>query len=316
MVKTAGGEELPIQKKAARTLGEPGTPEFRVKETERPGQIPPPFAGMDLSALLESIAKTNDTLELILQAHARGLPEENFFDTGLVALTASTPNRPENPNIIAAGGNPGYDRIQVYESLTPSRNAPRLSVINDGSETLYVLQSSDGENWTSVEVPILVGEARILHNVYELRVRGPAAGNITTSIGGIYRATEYDYWLAYSTNPNRSQFTGRRLAVPFPAPGSTISTLLGATLQIPSGFSLTIRSYIYNAALSSVFVSGSIPEGVPANPPVDAVTNVGAAGTRITLAPGDVTRLFVRNTDRAAILGSVGGLFVDILVEQ
>lgn len=316
MVKTAGGEELDVSRKVAQPLGgRPGDPEFRVKETEPSGPIPP-AAGVDLSALLESIAKINDTLKLILQAQAKGLPEENFFDTGLAALTASTPNRPENPNIIAAGGIAGYDRIQVYESLSPSRNSPNLSVINDGTATLYILQSSDGENWTSVEVPILVGEARLFHNVYELRARGPSAGNITTLTGGIYRVTEYDYSLAYSTNPNRGLFAALRPTAPFPAPGSTLSTLLGVNLLIPSGFALVVRSSVANAAGTFVFVAGPIPAGVLANPPVDAVTNVAAAATSNTLAPGDSVNLFVRDTDSVAILGSVAGLFVDILVEQ
>lgn len=194
MVKTAGGEELPI-KSAARTLGEPGTPEFRVKETE-PSRPAPPAAGVDLTALLESIAKINDTLKLILQGQTP--IETNYFDTGLVAVTSSTPNKPVNPDIIAAGGNPGYDRIQVYESLIPSRNSPRLSVINDGTATLFILQSSDGENWTSVEVPVLTGEAREFNNVYELRIRSSTAGNINTFAGGVYRATEYQYWLPYA----------------------------------------------------------------------------------------------------------------------
>lgn len=192
MVVTAGGEELRIRSK---TLGEPpGVPKFTEKGVVPPGQIPP-AAGIDLSIVLESLARINDTLQLMLQSQR--VPEENYFDTGLVAVTASTPTKPANPEIISAAGSPGYDRIQVYEALTPGRNSPNLSVINDGTSNLFILQSSDGENWTSVEVPILVGESRVFHNVYELRIRSPVAGNLTTFAGGVYRATEYDYWLPY-----------------------------------------------------------------------------------------------------------------------
>ena len=150
--------------------------------------------------------------------------------------------------------------------------------------------------------------------MWELRLRSPAAGDTTKLTGGIYRVTEFDFWLAYSTNPNRSLFTAQRLTTL--ALGTTISTLLGVTLQIPNGFALVVRSNVANAGGTFVYVAGPIPAGVPADPPVDAVTNVGAAATRITLAPGDSVKLFIRNTDSVAILGSVAGLFVDILVEQ
>lgn len=192
MVKTAGGEDLPIRRKPLREP--PGVPKF----TEKGVELTYPTtaaAGIDLGPVLQSLAEIKETLKLILQTQVPS--EQNYFDTGIVAVTASTPTIPVNSEIIAQGGNPGYDRIQVYESLSPRRNSPNLSVINDGTATLFILQSSDGENWTSVEVPVLTGESRVFHNVYELRIRSPTAGNLTTFTGGVYRATEYDYWLPY-----------------------------------------------------------------------------------------------------------------------
>ncbi len=198
MVKLAGGDDLPIRSK---TLGEQaGVPKFTEKGVVPPGAAPP-AAGIDLSLVLESLAKINDTLQSMIQAQTSLKDYEHIFDTGLVAVTASTPTRPANSEIISVAGSPGYDRIQVYESL--DRNSPRLSVINDGAETLFILESSDGENWSSVELPILTGEARAFYNVYELRIRSPTAGSLTTFIGGlhvggVYRATEHEYWLPYS----------------------------------------------------------------------------------------------------------------------
>lgn len=299
--------------------------------TEPP--VLPPGGEPGYTELIQLNLEQNETLRQMLAAlteiakNAGTAPHQEiqFYNTPLTAIQVATPTQPDSPDVIANATTvpvtTGYQVEGIFNTL--HRISPRITVINDGSDTLFVISTSDSINW-STEAAILMGEARTFFNVWELRIRSPAAGVTATLTGGIYRVTEFDFWLAYSTNPNRSLFTGQRLAVPFPAPGVTVTNLLiaagtlapGATLLIPNGFSLTIRSYIYNAALSSVFVAGAIPAGVPANPPVDAVANVGVVGTRITLAPGDVARLFVRNTDGVAILGSVAGLFVDILVEQ
>lgn len=288
-----------------------------------PVPAPPPVEEPGHAELLERILAEHETFKLILVqlteiakiAGTVAKPEVQYYNTPLTAIQVATPVQPNSPdtfsNIIT--GVPGYQSEGIYNAL--QRISPKITVINDGSDSLFVITTPDSTNW-STEAAILMGEARTFFNVWELRLRSPAAGDVTKLTGGIYRVTEFDFWLAYSTNPNRSQFTARSVTTPIaPAAGSTISTLLGATLQIPNGFALVVRSNVYNAALSSVFVAGSIPAGVPANPPVDAVTNVGVAGSRNTLAPGDSIKLYVRNTDAVAVLGSAA-LLVDILVEQ
>jgi len=335
------GAKQPDMRKVSMQGSEPAQTGFRPSPYQRPcpagtpppiPPVPPPSGGEPgYTELIQRILEQNETFRQMLVilteiAKSAGTPpgqELQYYNTPLTAIQVVTPVQPNSPDVIAnvITGTPGYQVEGIYNTL--HRISPRITVINDGSDTLFVISTSDSTNW-STEAAILMGEARTFFNVWELRLRSPAAGVTATLTGGIYRVTEFDFWLAYSTNPNRSLFTGQRLAVPFPAPGVTVTNLLiaagtlapGATLLVPNGFTLSIRSYIYNAALSSVYVAGPIPAGVPANPPVDAVANVGVAGTRITLAPGDVARLFVRNTDSVAILGSAAGLFVDILVEQ
>ena len=294
--------------------------------------VPQPGGEPGYTELIQLNLEQNETLRQMLAAlteiaknagtTAPG-QEIQYYNTPLTGIQVATPTQPNSPDVIANAitGTPGYQVESIYNTL--HRISPKITVINDGSDTLFVITTSDSTNW-STEAAILVGEARTFFNVWELRIRSPAAGVAATLTGGIYRVTEFEFWLAYSTNPNRTQFTAQRLAVPFPAPGVTVTNLMitagtlaaGATLSVPNGFALVVRSNVANAAGSFVYVAGSRPPGVPANPPVDAVTNVGVAGTRATLAPGDVARLFVRNTDNVAILGSIAGLFVDILVEQ
>lgn len=288
--------------------------------------LPPPEGEPGYTELIQLNLEQNETLRQMLIAlteiakNAGTAPgqEIQYYNTPLTGIQVATPTQPDSPDVIANAitGTPGYQAETIYNTL--HRISPRITVINDGSDTLFVISTSDSTNW-STEAAILMGEARTFFNVWELRVRSPAAGVTATLIGGIYRVTEFDFWLAYSTNPNRSLFTAQTLTLP--VLGDTITNILiaagtlapGATLQIPNGFALVVRSNVYNLALSSVFVAGPVP-AVAATPPLSAVANVGVAGTRITLAPGDSVKLFVRNTDAVALLGA--GLFVDILVEQ
>lgn len=284
--------------------------------------VPPPAGEPGYTELIQRILEQNETLrqildqliEVVKSAGTAPGQELQYYNTPLTGIQVPTPTQPSSPdsiaNVTTVPVTPGYQIESIYNTL--HRISPRITVINDGSDTLFVISTSDSTNW-STEAALLMGEARTFFNVWELRLRSPAAGDVTKLTGGIYRVTEFDFWLAYSTNPNRSQFTAQRLTT---GAAATISTLLGVTLQIPNGFALVVRSNVANAAGSFVYVAGAIPAGVPANPPVDAVTNVGVATTRNTLAPGDSVKLFVRNTDGVAILGSVAGLFVDILVEQ
>lgn len=139
------------------------------------------------------LKKIDSTLEAILLATK---PLNDAYSSEELAVSASTPVRPSNPNTVSVAGSPGYDKLPIYEILL--RKSPRLTVINDGTTTLFVLSTTDGEIWSGPEQPILTGEARTFFNVYGLRIRSPTAGNLTTFTGGVYRVTEYDYWLPYA----------------------------------------------------------------------------------------------------------------------
>lgn len=103
----------------------------------------------------------------------------------------------------------GYQQEEIYNKL--KRIAPKVTVINDGTSTLYVIATQDSHSWSN-ETPILIGEARTFYNVWELRLRSATVGNLTTMTGGIYRVTEYDFWLAYSSAISSRSLT-RELAV-------------------------------------------------------------------------------------------------------
>ena len=142
--------------------------------------------------------------------------EGMWYVTGEVPVQVATPNPPPaipggplqtyDPDLISFdtytqtfGPSPiGYQRERVHDVLK-TRNAPRCTVINDGDATIYVISSVNGRKW-SPETPILPYEARTFFNVWELRIRSPIKGEITASpfTGGVYRITEFDYWLAYS----------------------------------------------------------------------------------------------------------------------
>lgn len=142
--------------------------------------------------------------------------EGMWYVTGEVPVQVATPNPPPSipggqlstydPDMIAFdtytqtfGPSPtGYQRERVRDVLK-TRNAPRCTVINDGNASIYVISSVNGRVW-SPETPILPYEARTFFNVWELRIRSPVKGDILASpfTGGVYRVTEFDYWLAYS----------------------------------------------------------------------------------------------------------------------
>lgn len=228
-------------------------------------------------------------------------PIDRYFSTEETAISIATPNKPEGPDTIAnaATGTTGYDRIRIYDIM--GRNSPNISVINDGTTSLFVIISHDGQIWSSDENPILVGEARLFHNAHELRIRSPTAGNLSNFTGGVYRATEYDYWLAYSSAVssgaiNRSTFTAQSL-IGIGAPG--VGTNL-PNITVPNGFQLVVRATIGNVA--NVFLANS-------------AANTGIAANRITLAAGDTAKLQITNANLVWV-ASTGVANVDILAEQ
>jgi len=193
----------------------------------------------------------------------------------------------------------GYQVEGIYTQL--QRISPRVTVINDGTSTIYAITTFDGSNW-SQESPILTGEARTLFNVWELRLRSPTAGNLTLGTGGIYRVTEYDFWLAYSSLVNKATLDAR--VVNAPVLGALLSTQLGGRIDVPNGYALALRATVGNAG--QVYIGNSIANAI----------NAAIPGNRITLNAGDSARLYIKNTDSVAIAGSVALQNLDILVEQ
>ncbi len=166
----------------------PGVPAAAVPPA--PGALP---YSEDILNTLIAIREDLDAIKVSLQAPAQ---KTRWYNTPTTAITVATPVQPSSPDIISnpTTGTSGYQRETVYATL--ERIAPKLTVINDGTDTIFVITTTDGSTWSS-ESPILQGEKRILYNVFEMRLRSPTAGNLTAETGGIYRATELDLWPAY-----------------------------------------------------------------------------------------------------------------------
>lgn len=233
-------------------------------------------------------------------------------------------NRPETPILVASPvfpvppfdqisdpitGATGYQRETVYTQL--NRISKRITIINDGTTDIFVIASNNGQTW-SLEAPIRIGEARTFFDVYELRVRGPVAGDVNTKIGnlfsgGVYRISEYDYWLAYATAASSSTAVSNSGAfvafslIGIGIPGTGTQLALPGTIIIPNGFSLEIRATPGNTGQVFLANSGS---------------NTGVATSRITLNAGDAVSLFVNDASLVWVAGSAPGQNIDILVEQ
>ncbi len=276
------------------------------KPEERPPEQRPPAGEPTYTELVKRLLDSEARIIEELVAIREGLKtaekfEVNYYNTPLTAIAVATPDPPAgsplDPNQIA--GLTGYQVEGIYTQL--QRIAPKITVINDGTSNLFVITTPDGTNW-SREAPILTGEARTFFNVWELRLRSPVAGNLTLLTGGIYRVTEYEFWLAYSSNVNKASFDAR--VVNAPVAGALLSTQLGATIQVPNGFALVLRATVGNAG--QVYVANSVANAVAA----------GVPGNRITLNAGDSARLYIKNTDAVAIAGSALAQNLDVLVEQ
>lgn len=229
-------------------------------------------------------------------------PELDYYDTPQTVISVATTTQP-SPDVIsnALAGTPGYQVEEIYPTLM--RISPKITVINDGSATLFVISSPDGKDW-SAEVTILVGEARTFYNVWELRLRSPTAGGIgPPTSGGVYRVTERDFWLAYTKGTsggaitNRAAFTAQSLQPIAATPGFTQLP----NIPVPDGFALVIRATVGNGA--QVFLANS-------------GANTAVVTARVTLNAGDSVKLFITNANLVFVAGSVAGQNVDILVEQ
>ena len=265
-------------------------------------QETPVGTSTETSILAQHLADMNRILDNIKEyiGKTAGFDvNEKYYSTQQLAITVATPNKPDNADVIANAvtGAIGYDRIPVYDIM--HRSSRSISVINDGTAHLFVITSSDGKNFSAQENPILVGESRIFHNIYEMRIRSPSSGDLTTGVGGLYRVTEYDYSLSYSISGsiNRVSFVARIVNSP----------LAGAFLpdiSVPGGFALTLRANVNNG-LGFVYIADTILNA----------TNAAVPGFRITLAAGDVARLYITNANLVAVAGSTGAENIELLVE-
>jgi len=262
--------------------------------------------------LVKRILEQHETFKEILvnltniakQGATAPVPSGIYYNTAQTVIVNATANPPAGQVLDPDGstllGTANYQVEQVH--TTVQRNAPKIGVINDGTSIIYVISTQDAQTWSN-ESPVLPGEARFFYNVWSLGLRSPVIGNLTTGQGGIYRATEYDFWLAYSSavvasTVNRPAFTAQSVQ---PINNLPATTQL-PNIQVPNGFSLVIRATVGNA--TTIYLSNS-------------AVNLAGATTRITLNAGDIVRLNITNANLVFVAGSGAGVNnVDILVEQ
>ena len=320
--KTAPGQ---IRPQAHIQQAEPSTTVYKPPSGQQPcatpappAPTPPPPAGEPILTELvqriiadhDAIVAQHDTLQQILSKltdlvtilGTASKPEDEYYDTPQTVIAVATPVQPNSPDTFSVlPAAPGYQSENIY--ATVGRVATKITVINDGTTTLFVISSPEGKTWSS-ENTILIGEARTFWNVWELRLRSTTAGIIGPPLtGGVYRVTERDFWLAYSSaiagsSINRAAFTAQSV--------SPINNLPATTqlpdITVPNGFSLVVRATVGNA--TTIYLANS-------------AANLAIAANRNTLNAGDLVKLAITNANLVFVAGSGAGVNnVDILVEQ
>ena len=311
-VKRPGLNKVSTQEKQAQTRFRPSPYQPPCPAGIPPSipPVPPPGGEPGYTELIQRILEQHETMQQILSKMTELVTslgtapkiEREYYNTPQTAIQVATPNpaagQPLDPDQITNGVNPGFQAETVYVQL--GRKAPQISVINDGNVTLYVIATPDGANW-SPEAAILIGEARRFYNVWELRLRSTVAGNVSTLQGGVYRATEYEYSLAYTSTVtfNRTAFDARVVNAP-------LAGALLPNITVPNGFALVVRANINNAVGEQVFVANSVANAIAG----------GVPGNRVTLNSGDRVTLYVTNANLIAVASTTGAGNADILVEQ
>jgi hypothetical protein len=146
-------------------------------------KLPPLTDKLNAALLIEIHNNLIDLNEKIEEMRLKEIREKNTYrDTNRYdvnhTITNATPNDPNDFD------SPVYDREQIFETLGMI-NAPRVEVVNDGTDNLYVLVSHSGNATFSHEGLIRPGDVKRYKDVYELRLRSPTKGLP-------YRVTEYD----------------------------------------------------------------------------------------------------------------------------
>lgn len=280
-----------------------------------PGLPPGPPPSTDMSVItkilqehhtiLKQIAKIEEDLKNFLT----GYSETGTYFELRTFTTKATPIQPSSPDTISkpiydSGGSIidytiGYNTADININKQ-GKNAPKLWIVNDGfpsagvGDNLYVITSSDGTAF-SPEFLMVIGETRLVNNVYEVRFRSPKAGNIV-------RITEREPIVPYVTTVtnsltpigNRENFIARNVTV------NMIDSIL-PSITIPDGFALSVRANVNNTFGSHIYISR---------------TDATVSANRNTLYAGDVIVLTISDTNLIHVAGSEDGLTVDILVEQ
>ena len=264
----------------------PGMPGMQNPDDEPPKKER--LAVQFLKALLSIKCTQEQIADMQYFSVPRRLPD--VFDTGSLTISIITAATPASPDTIsdAAGAITGYDRLEVNHLL--SRNSPRLTLVNDGPGTLYVITSDDGERWSQTEVVVQFGEYRVFNNVFELRLRSP---QLTS-----FRATEGEIYTSYSVvsaNLNRSDFnTGQTLVL---VPGTAVQL---PNIAIPDGFTLVIKALPGNAGRIYLGHDAATAQ-VPAN--------------AYSLGPNEHAELNLTNANLVWLDAAVANDGVEILVE-
>lgn len=240
-----------------------------------------------LKAILSIKGTQEQIADMQYFSNPRRLPD--VFDTGSLIISIATANPPSPETIAnAATATTGYDRLEINHLL--SRNSPRITLINDGPGTLYLITSDDGERWSQTEAIVQYGEYRVFNNVFEVRIRSP---QLTS-----YRVTEGEIYTSYSVvtaNLNRADFNTGQILVP------VIGTAVQLpNINIPDGYSLVIKALSGNAGRVYIGHDAATAQ-VPAN--------------AYSLGPNEHAELNLTNANLVFLDAAVANDGVEILVE-
>lgn len=117
---------------------------------------------------------------IVSETKSDKLKNPNKFNTGSVAITMSTIDRPDIDQIADIDKDiPGYDRIRVFDSMERKCD---ITVIDDGPDSIYFIVNRNGidheeESWSQAEIMLYPGEAWEIFDVHELRIRSETQGN-------------------------------------------------------------------------------------------------------------------------------------------
>lgn len=200
---------------------------------------------------------------------------------------------------VTDGVNPGYDEVEVWNSLG-GRKAQRAWLVNDGvqgtgkGDSLFLRISPDGKNF-SPEFIMILGEIRIASDVYAIRFRSPTQGiTLRASEREIYPpyVTSIENTFTTAGSSNKTNFTAQNVGV------GVVDSIL-PNITVPDGYALIIRSNVNNGG--QIYVSRT-----------DATVPAG----RNTLAAGDAMGLFITNANLVHVAGTLGAQTVDLTAEQ